>query len=140
MTSTSANVGEELQQLGRAVDPAQEQHLDRAARTATPERGKGRASQKPIRDESHTATYMPSMYSEPCAKLTMRVTPKMSDSRRRGETASSRRRARSGIAGGRRRRSLGSAAPDSARQSVPAAQSFLSARFPGRGLVFAPSA
>src|SRR3990170_3752096 len=40
----------------------------------------GTLSQNPTRPESHTARYMPSMYSEPCAKLTMRLTPKISDS------------------------------------------------------------
>jgi hypothetical protein len=39
----------------------------------------GTLSQKPMWPESQTARYMPSMYSEPCAKLTIRLTPKMSE-------------------------------------------------------------
>src|SRR5687768_8781196 len=59
-------------------------------RSATPSAASGTAAQKPTKGESHTATYMPSMNSEPWAKLTMRVTPKMSDSpaaRRNSELA-----------------------------------------------------
>ena len=73
--------GEELQQLRRAVDPPQEKNLDQQRRTRRPPAAaSGTLSQKPTRPESQTARYMPSMYSEPCAKLTMRLTPKISDS------------------------------------------------------------
>src|SRR5688500_7201438 len=51
-----------------------------APSAATQSAASGTLSQNPIRSESHTARYMPSMYSEPWARLTMRLTPKMSDS------------------------------------------------------------
>src|ERR1051326_4635864 len=61
-----------------------------APSAATASAAKGTATQKPTRGASQTAAYMPSMYSEPWAKLTMRLTPKMSDSpaaRRKSELA-----------------------------------------------------
>src|SRR5688572_4231477 len=51
-----------------------------APQAATKATAMGTLAQKPNLADSHTAAYMPSMYSEPCAKLTMRLTPKISDS------------------------------------------------------------
>src|SRR5687768_3469212 len=51
-----------------------------APSAATQSAASGTLSQNPTRSESQTARYMPSMNSEPCAKLTMRLTPKISDS------------------------------------------------------------
>ena len=75
----------ELQQLGRRVEPLQQQRLDQRADRGDRERRQQRrrprsrsgAAAERARRVDH-ARYAPSMYSEPCAKLTTRVTPKIS--------------------------------------------------------------
>ncbi len=74
----------ELQQLGRRVDALQQQRFDQRAderddraRRRRP-RPRTRAGRDRARRRACTRRYAPSMYSEPCAKLTTRVTPKIS--------------------------------------------------------------
>ena len=78
----------ELQQFRRRVEALQQQRFDQRADERRPRarRARRRARTKPRRVRTLAARkspkpyaqYAPSMYSEPCAKLTMRVTPKIS--------------------------------------------------------------
>ena len=85
--STTPNVAVELQQLGRrrrgasaaAPRSARRAPRPRARRAARRPRSRQRpAAQRCASASPSTRRYAPSMYSEPCAKLTMRVTPKIS--------------------------------------------------------------
>ena len=96
--------GEQLQQLGRLVDPAAGGRSPTTTPTQRrPRRRRERYARARIRAVGEPARrrYMPSMYSEPCAKLTMRRDAE--DQRQPGGDEEQReraRRARSGTAAG----------------------------------------
>src|SRR6185436_410770 len=80
ITSTRAKVASSCSSSGARYSLRSSRNSTSNPKAPTAAAASGTLSQKPTFADSHTARYMPSMYSEPCAKLTMRLTPKIKDS------------------------------------------------------------
>src|SRR6185503_2999412 len=80
ITSTRANVASSWSSSGARYSLRSKRNSTSNPQAPTAAAASGTLSQNPTLADSQTERYMPSMYSEPCAKLTMPLTPKISDS------------------------------------------------------------